>query len=152
MFLYINPLLTRSVFLKKKKQTFFFFQNINSCTYMFVRISPSSYQLYVVYVIGFRFVFVFLLITKTCLYNFKPHFYIVKMGFTEVYIIFFFLLINIDCVYSLEPPRWGGSNEYLQSLFWAEIWNYQIFLSENFHFLEVKFSIYLNRRVFVMMY
>ena len=27
---------------------------------------------------------------------------------------------------------------------------YQIFLSENFQFLEVKFSIYLNRRVFVM--
>ena len=29
---------------------------------------------------------------------------------------------------------------------------YQIFLSENFQFLEVKFSIYLNRRVFVMGY
>ena len=31
-------------------------------------------------------------ITKTCLYNFdplKPHFYIVKLGFTGVYIIFF---------------------------------------------------------------
>ena len=28
--------------------------------------------------------------------------------------------------------------------------NYQSFLSENFQFLEVKFSIYLNRRVFVM--
>ena len=28
---------------------------------------------------------------------------------------------------------------------------YQIFLSENFQFLEVKFSIYLNRRVFVML-
>ena len=27
---------------------------------------------------------------------------------------------------------------------------YQIFLSENFMFLEVKFSIYLNRRVFIM--
>ena len=30
-------------------------------------------------------------IAKTCLYNFdllKPHFYIVKLGFTEVYIIF----------------------------------------------------------------
>ena len=29
--------------------------------------------------------------TKTCLYNFdplKPHFYIVKLGFTGVYIIF----------------------------------------------------------------
>ena len=28
---------------------------------------------------------------------------------------------------------------------------YQIFLSENFHFLVVKFSVYLNRRVFVML-
>ena len=28
--------------------------------------------------------------------------------------------------------------------------NYQSFLSENFQFLEVKFSIYLNRHVFVM--
>ena len=28
---------------------------------------------------------------------------------------------NIDCGYSLEPPRRGGSNEYPQSLFWAEI-------------------------------
>ena len=27
---------------------------------------------------------------------------------------------------------------------------YQIFLSENFHFLVVKFSVYLNRHVFVM--
>ena len=27
---------------------------------------------------------------------------------------------------------------------------YQIFLSENFHFLVVKFSVYLNRRVFLM--
>ena len=28
--------------------------------------------------------------------------------------------------------------------------NVRVFLSENFQFLEVKFSIYLNRRVFVM--
>ena len=28
---------------------------------------------------------------------------------------------------------------------------YQNFLSENFHFLVVKFSVYLNRRVFVML-
>ena len=28
--------------------------------------------------------------------------------------------------------------------------NIRVFLSENFQFLEVKFSIYLNRRVFVM--
>ena len=48
-------------------------------------------------------------ITKTCLYNFgplKPHFYIVKLGFTGVYIIF---LISAQkhtfCGYSLEPPH-----------------------------------------------
>ena len=50
-----------------------------------------------------------LVITKTCLhvYNFDtliPHFYIVKLGFTGVYIIFLILLKNIDCGYSLEPP------------------------------------------------
>ena len=66
-----------------------------------------------------------LLITKTRLYNFDPHkpnFYTVKLGFTGVYIIFLFVLKNIDCGYSLEPPRRGGSNEYQQSMFWAEIW------------------------------
>ena len=28
---------------------------------------------------------------------------------------------NINCGYSLEPPQRGGSNEYPQSMFWAEI-------------------------------
>ena len=28
---------------------------------------------------------------------------------------------NIDCGYSLEPTRWGGSIEYPQSIFRAEI-------------------------------
>ena len=64
-------------------------------------------------------------ITKTRLYNFdplKPHFYIVKLGFTGVYIIFLILLKkNIDCGYSLEPPHRGGSNEYPQSMFLSEI-------------------------------
>ena len=30
---------------------------------------------------------------------------------------------NIDCGYSLDPPYWGGSNEYQQSMFWADIRN-----------------------------
>ena len=58
-------------------------------------------------------------ITKTCLYNVdphKPHFYIVKLGFTGVYIIFLISAQNTDCGYSLEPPRRGGSNEYPQSM------------------------------------
>ena len=92
-------------------------------------------------------------LTKIWLYNFdslKPHFYIVKLGFTGVYIIFFlFLLENKDCGYSLEPPRRGGYNEYTQSMFWAEIQKISVFIWK-FSFLEVKFSIYLNRCVFVM--
>ena len=59
-------------------------------------------------------------ITKTCLYNFdplKPHFCIVKLGFTGVDIIFLISAQNIDCGHSLEPPRWGGSNEYYTRCF-----------------------------------
>ena len=70
-------------------------------------------------------IILFVCITKTRLYNFdplQPHFYIVKLGFTGVYIIFLISAQNIDCGYSLEPPRRGGSNEYPQSMFWAEIW------------------------------
>ena len=94
-------------------------------------------------------------ITKTYLYNFdplKPHFYIVKLGFTGVYIIFLISAQSIDCGYSLEPPRWGGSNEYPQSMFCGEIWKIsEFFYLKIFCFLEIKFSIYLNRRVFVML-
>ena len=54
-------------------------------------------------------------ITKAYLYNvdlLKPHFNIVKLGFTGVYNIFLISAPNVDCGYSLEPPRRGGSNEY----------------------------------------
>ena len=92
---------------------------------------------------------------KTYLYNFdplKPPFYIVKLGLQGYTLFILFLLKNIDCGYSLELPRWGGSNEYPQSMFWIEIWKISdIFFSENFQFLVVKFSIYLNRHVLVML-
>ena len=35
--------------------------------------------------------------------------------------IFLISAQNIDCGYSLEMPRWCGSNEYPESMFWAEI-------------------------------
>ena len=41
---------------------------------------------------------------------------------------------NIDCGYSLEPPQWGGSNEYPQSMFlWGGSNEYpqSMFLSRN---------------------
>ena len=45
---------------------------------------------------------------ENSLYDFdplKPHFYIVKLGFTGVNIIFLISAQNIDCGYSLEPPH-----------------------------------------------
>ena len=55
---------------------------------------------------------------------------------------------HILCVLVRTASR-GGSNEYPQSLFFEqEFEKYLRFLSENFQFLEVKFSIYLERRVF----
>ena len=41
-----------------------------------------------------------------------PHFYIVKLGFTGVYLFFLFLLQNIDSGYSFKLPRRGASNVY----------------------------------------
>ena len=101
-----------------------------------------SFFFFFLFLVFFLFIYLFfhvlscsLSITKTYLYNFdplKPHFYIVKLGFTGVYIIF---LIS-----GQKHRLWSGSNKYPQSMF----------LSEVFQFLEVKFSIYLHRRVFVM--
>ena len=85
-------------------------------------------------------------ITKTCLYNFdplKPRFYVVKMGFTGVYVIFLSSAQNIDCGYSLEPPRRGGSNEYPQSMFWAEIWKISELFIWNFSFFSGKIFQYI---------
>ena len=80
-------------------------------------------------------------ITKTCLYKadpLKPHFYIVKLGFTGVYII---LLI-----YLTEAVLTNTHN----LCFEQKCEKYQNFYQKIFNFLVVKFSVYLNRRVFVM--
>ena len=60
----------------------------------------------------------------------NPTFYIVKLGFKRIYNILF-LLENIDCGYSLELPQWGGSNVYLQTMFWAEVWKISDFFFKN---------------------
>ena len=48
----------------------------------------------------------------------------------KILIFFHISAQNIDCGYSLEPTRRGGSNEYPQSMFWAEIRKimYSVFL------------------------
>ena len=94
------------------------------------------------------------LITKTRLYNFdpvKPHFYIVKLEFTGIYII---ILISaqkhrlwvLTSTHNYEAVLTSTHN----LCFEQKYEKYQSFSSENFQFLEMKFSIYLNRRVFVM--
>ena len=56
----------------------------------------------------------------------------------------------MDCGYSLGPPRRGGSNEYPNLCFEQKYEKYQNYYLKIFRLLEVKFSIYFNRRVFVM--
>ena len=93
-------------------------------------------------------------ITKVCLYNFDPHntnFLYSKTGVHRGIHYFSYFAKIIDCGYSLEPPLRGGSNEYPQSILWAEIWkNIRTFCLKIFLFGVVKFSIYLSRCVFVM--
>ena len=61
-------------------------------------------------------------ITKTHLFKYKENFTSKNWKFLGKKLWYFsYLCSNIDCGYSLEPPRWGGSNGYPQSLFWAEI-------------------------------
>ena len=74
--------------------------------------------------------FVICYITKMHLYSFdplKPHFYIVKLGFSEAVLT------------STHNLCFEQQYEKCQN-----------FLSENFPFLVAKFSVYLNRCVFVM--
>ena len=95
-------------------------------------------------------------ITKAYLYNFdplKPHFYIVKLGFTGVYIIFLISIQKHRWGGSNEYPQWrGGSNEYPQSMFWAEIWKvseffiwkFSLFWWWNFQYIWIGVFSYCN--------
>ena len=48
---------------------------------------------------------------------------------------------NIDCVYSLEPPRWGGSNEYQQSMFLSRNKKNNVYPSKpQFYYIKVGFK------------
>ena len=95
-------------------------------------------------------------ITKTYLYNFdplKPHLYIVKLEFTGVYIIF---LISAQkhrlwVLVRTVSPRRLKRVPTIHVLSRNMKKKYQNFYLKT-QFLEVKFSIYLNRCVFVMLW
>ena len=84
-------------------------------------------------------------IMKTCLYNFdplKPHFYIVKLGFTGVYIIF---LSSAQKHRLWLLVRTALSNEYPQSVLSRNMKNIRFFLSENFHFFFFFFFFFVGK-------
>ena len=58
-------------------------------------------------------------ITKTCLFKYIENFTTKEKENFQIKNsdIFHYSAQNIDCGYSLEPPHWGGSNEYPQSMF-----------------------------------
>ena len=61
-------------------------------------------------------------ITKTRLFKYIERFTTKKENYQiKNSDIFHISAQNIDCGYSLEPPHRGGSNEYPQSMFRAEI-------------------------------
>ena len=66
----------------------------------------------------------------------------------------FFLISaqNIDCGYSLEPPRRGGSNENLQSMFLSRNKKNNLYpCIPQFYYIKVGFKgVKLYRHVFVM--
>ena len=94
-------------------------------------------------------------ITKTRIYNFdplKPYFYIVKLGFTGVYIIFLISAQNIDCGYSLEPPLREAVLTNTHNLCFEQKYEkYLNFCLKIFNFSVINFSVYLNRQVFVIL-
>ena len=84
-------------------------------------------------------------ITKTCLYNVDPlksNFYIVKLGFTGLYIMF---LISAQ-----KHTLWVLVRTASPTAFEQKYEKYQKFYLKFFISLVVKFSAYLNRHVFVM--
>ena len=58
-------------------------------------------------------------VTKTCPCNIQRIFFCCKNENSQCtnFDIFLIFAQNIDCGYTLGPPRRGGSNEYLKSLF-----------------------------------
>ena len=61
---------------------------------------------------------IFSFITKTRLFKYIENFTTKNWKFSDKKSDMFYISAqNIDCGYPLEPPRRGGSNEYLQYVF-----------------------------------
>ena len=59
----------------------------------------------------------------SCHYENTPTQYTAIIKFllpAEFFNVFLIFAQNINCGHTLEPPHWGGSNEYPQSMFWSK--------------------------------
>ena len=83
-----------------------------------------------------------LAITKALLFKYIENFTTKKGKFSdENSNIFHISAQNIDCGYLLEPPQWGSSNKYPQSMFWAEIWKNNVYpCKPQFYYIKVEFK------------
>ena len=94
-------------------------------------------------------------ITITCLFKYTENFTTKKWTFSDKKILTFFILLlkNIDCVYSLEPPQWGGSNKYPQSMFLSRNKKKNVYpCTPQFYCIKVGLRVStLYRHVFMML-
>ena len=84
-----------------------------------------------------------LIITKTRLFKYTEKFTTKKWKFSDKKNsdMFHISAQNIDCGYSLELPRRGGSYEYPQSMFWAEIKKNNVYpCKPQFYYIKVGFK------------
>ena len=81
-------------------------------------------------------------ITKTCLFKYTENFTTKKWKFSDKNSNSFHISAqNIDCGYSLEPPRWGGSNEYPQSKFLSRNKKNNVYpCKPQFYYIKVGFK------------
>ena len=81
-------------------------------------------------------------ITKTCLFKYIEHFTTENWKFSLKKIWYFHISAeNIDRGNSLEPPHWGGSNEYLQSVFLSRNKQNNVYpCKPQFYYIEVGFK------------
>ena len=83
-----------------------------------------------------------IVITKTRLFKYIENFTTKNWKKSDQkYDIFHISAQNKDCGYSLEPPRWGGSNEYPQSMFLSRNKKNNVYpCKPQFYYIKVGFK------------
>ena len=84
------------------------------------------------------------IITKTRLFKYTENFTTKKWKFSEFFFFYIFHISaqNIDnCGYLLEPPRWGGSNKFPQSMFLSRNKKNNVYpCKPQFYYIKVGFK------------